>query len=67
MIEPDVRKLIDKVGSRYTLVVAAAKRARMIIDGDEPRIELDFVASDRPVSVAARELAADKVICHLVS
>ena len=65
MIEPDVRLLIDKVGCRYALVVATAKRARMLVDGDEPRIEQDYVASNRPVSVAARELAADKITCHL--
>jgi len=66
MIEPDVGKLIDRVGSRYALVVATAKRARMIVDGDQPRIELEFLASDRPVSAAAQELSQGKIICHLI-
>lgn len=30
MIEPGVERLLDKVDSRYTLVILAAKRARQI-------------------------------------
>ncbi|NPV91407.1 MAG: DNA-directed RNA polymerase subunit omega [Firmicutes bacterium] len=52
-------KLIEKVdGSKYTLVVTAAKRARMITEGDDPRV---ISRSNKPVTVALQEIAADKV------
>ena len=42
------------VNSRYSIVIAAAKRARQIIDGAEP-----FIANpkcDKPLSIAVEEL-----------
>jgi len=33
MIEPSINSLLEKVDSRYTLVVATAKRARQLTDG----------------------------------
>ena len=42
-----------KVNSRYTIVVAAAKRARQIIDGSEPMAE---ASSDKAVSLAISEM-----------
>nr|MDD6335065.1 DNA-directed RNA polymerase subunit omega [bacterium] len=64
MIEPDVTSLINRAGSRYALVVAASKRARQLVDGDEPRVQLDFVAADRPVTAAVEEIDQEMVICH---
>ncbi|MEW9123073.1 MAG: DNA-directed RNA polymerase subunit omega [Thermotaleaceae bacterium] len=56
MLNPPINKLLEKVDSRYTLVVAAAKRAREIIDGDE---KLTKVASNKPVTIATHEIADD--------
>ena len=50
-----------KVTSRYTIVIAASKRARQLVYGAEP---LADAASDKAVSVAINEMAQGKVnIC----
>ena len=41
------------VGSRYSVVLAAAKRARQITDGSKP---LSMPAVDKPLSIAVDEL-----------
>ena len=45
--------------SRYTIIIAAAKRAREIVDGSEPLI--DDVKVDKPVSIAVNELYNSKI------
>ena len=42
------------INSRYSIVMATAKRARQIVDGDAPMI--DDVAGKKPLSIAARAL-----------
>ena len=42
------------INSRYSVVMATAKRARQIVDGDEPMI--DDVAGKKPLSIAVEEL-----------
>lgn len=55
MLYPEINTLRDKAGSRYYLVVMAAKRARDIIDGKE---KLDpEISTEKPVSIAAEEIA----------
>lgn len=39
--------------NRYTLVMVAAKRARQIIDGSEPKLESKF---NKPVTIALDEI-----------
>ena len=46
------------VNSRYSIVMATAKRARQIIDGDEP---LAFASCDKPFSTAVEELYEGKI------
>lgn len=58
MNQPPIDTLREKVDSRYTLVVAAAKRARQLLDGAPRLVELE---SDKPVSVALWELGEDKL------
>lgn len=48
----------DEVTSRYTIVIAAAKRARQLIDGDEPMVD---EIKGKPVSTAVEELAENKI------
>ena len=43
----------DQLVSRYSIVIATAKRARQIVDGDEPLIA---IKSPRPLSNAVWEL-----------
>jgi DNA-directed RNA polymerase subunit omega len=47
------------VNSRYSLVIAAAKRARQIIAGDEPMA--DKATCPKPLSIAVEELYEGKV------
>lgn len=58
MLHPSLDELVDKVGSRYTLVVAAAKRARQIATNPN-RLLLN--PSEKPVTQALREIYEDKV------
>lgn len=46
------------VNSRYSIVIATAKRAKQLINGSEPLIETDF---PKPLSVAIEELYQGKV------
>ncbi len=50
------------VNSRYSIVIAAAKRARQIIDGDEPLSEKGD--REKPLSAAVDELYTGKI--HIV-
>ena len=56
MLYPSINKIRKKADSRYTLVILAAKRARDLIDG---KPALEEVEIDRPVSIAAHEIADD--------
>lgn len=58
MLNPGIDKLLEKVDSRYTLVIATAKRARQLIDGEEPMVSVSTV---KPVSIAAHEIDKEKV------
>lgn len=52
-----VEDCVDKVSSRFELVVLAAKRARQLLKGAKPLIESD----NRDIVTALREIAAGKV------
>ena len=58
MLYPSINKIRTKVDSRYTLVILAAKRARDIIEGMPKLTEADV---EKPVSIAAKEIAEDLI------
>lgn len=58
MIEPPIKLLMDKVDSRYTLVVAAAKRARQLAEGAQ---KLTKFSSEKPVTLAIHEISENKI------
>jgi len=58
MIEPGISSLLDKVDSRYTLVVATAKRARQLTEGAH---KLTDCESDKPVTIAINEIDEHKI------
>ena len=74
MIHPSYTELIDVLSgqesldnsmlSRYTIIIAAAKRARQLVDGSEPLV--DNIKVDKPVSIAVNELynSKTKIISH---
>ncbi len=47
------------VNSRYSLVIASAKRARQLIDGAEPKVETS--GNRKALSVAVDEIYQEKV------
>ena len=58
MVKPTTAELLEKVDTRFRLVIATAKRARQIADGAE---KLTDVEEEAPVTVAANEIAEGKV------
>ena len=58
MIDPSINSLMNKVDSRYTLVVATAKRARQLADGAH---KLTRCNSDKAVTVAINEINENKI------
>lgn len=58
MQQPPIEMLREKVDSRYSLVVCAAKRARQILEGAGRLVEVE---SNKPVTIALQELGADKL------
>ena len=48
----------SEITSRYTIVIAAAKRARQIIDGAEP---VCYANTDKAVNIAVREMYEGKL------
>ena len=55
-VEPGEQPVVQ---SRYSIVIAAAKRARQIVDGSEPLVA--GAAGKKPLSTAVQELYEQKV------
>lgn len=55
MARVTVEDCLRNVKNRFELVIVAAKRARQIMRGKEPKVEWD---NDKPTVVALREIAA---------
>ncbi|QUH26130.1 DNA-directed RNA polymerase subunit omega [Serpentinicella alkaliphila] len=53
MLYPPINELLEIIDSRYTLVIATAKRARQLIDNEKPKVKTD---SKKPVSIATQEI-----------
>ncbi len=71
MMHPSYQEMISKINegqdmdeaplvrSRYSIVIAASKRARQIVSGDEPKVRT--YAKEKPLSMAVKELYEDQV------
>lgn len=60
VVNKDVEEGATKVvNSRYSIVLATAKRARQIIDGDEVLVQAK--AGQKPLSVAIEEVNQGKI------
>ena len=55
-VEPGEQPIVQ---SRYSIVLATAKRARQLIAGDEPLVKVKSV--DKPLSIAIVELYESKI------
>ncbi|MHC6179555.1 DNA-directed RNA polymerase subunit omega [Clostridium sp. JNZ X4-2] len=58
MINPSIVDLLKKVENRYTLVTITAKRARQLIEGAEPLVNID---STKPVTIAINEISEELI------
>ncbi|MEW4983377.1 MAG: DNA-directed RNA polymerase subunit omega [Cycloclasticus sp.] len=58
MARVTVSDCLEKVDNRFDLVLLASRRARQIMDGAEPSLELE---NDKPTVVALREIAAGNI------
>ena len=58
MVEPTIDELLTKADSKYSVVCAAAKRAREIVDGAEP---MNTGGAKKPVTMALQEISEDKI------
>ena len=55
-----VEDCLEVVDNRFELVMMAAKRARQLANGVEPRID-NTEANDKPTVLALREIAAQQI------
>ncbi|WP_028561505.1 DNA-directed RNA polymerase subunit omega [Paenibacillus pinihumi] len=60
MLYPSIDEMVKKVDSKYSLVVAASRRARMLRDGD--KTELKSPKSHKFVGVALEEIYHDHIL-----
>ncbi len=58
MIYPSIDELLGHVDSKYTLVIAAAKRGRQIRSGSKVTIDTHY---SKEVTTALREIEAGKI------
>ncbi len=63
MINPSITELLEKLPNRYSLVVVVSKRARQLIDGAKPLIQID---SKKPVTIAVNEIDCEALTFELV-
>ncbi len=59
MLYPEISKLMENMDSRYSLVIATAKRARQL--AQEGAVPMVGGTSDKYVSMAVREIAEGTV------
>lgn len=58
MIKPSLDQLVEKVDSKYTLVILGARRGRDIQAGKPKQVDS---RSNKPVTIAFEELVAGKL------
>jgi DNA-directed RNA polymerase subunit omega len=59
VLYPSIDLLMKKMDSKYSLVVLAAKRARNLLDGQEPKVK---PRSRKYVGMALEEIANDLLV-----
>ena len=72
MIEPKIENLLEKVDSKYTLVILAAKRSRQVnayftqlgegvAEHTPPQVPLSPERAPKPLSIALEEISEGKI------
>ncbi|MDG0812334.1 DNA-directed RNA polymerase subunit omega [Cohnella rhizosphaerae] len=65
MLYPSIDELVRKVDSKYTLVVAASKRARSLREGQSSKLHAP--KSHKVVGVALEEIFKDYITVEAIS
>jgi DNA-directed RNA polymerase, omega subunit len=63
MINPSIMDLLKKVDNRYSLVIVTSKRARQLIEGEEPLVRIN---SFKPLTIAVNEVHAGQIVYETV-
>lgn len=63
MVNPSTDDLLNKVDSRYGMVILAAKRARQLLEGND--LKSDSARSSKNVTNAFEEIAEGKISYEL--
>ena len=53
MLKPSINEVLEKIDNRYYLVGTVSKRARKLIDGEEPYVSNK--TKEKPVCVATKD------------
>lgn len=61
MLYPTLSSLLDKTDSRYSLVLAVAKRARQLSEDSDESFTDYKLQCDKPVSLAVHEISEGSV------
>jgi len=62
LVDPSIGDLLDKINSRYMLVIAVSKRARQLLEGEAPFTDAQ---SESKVTLASYEVVEGKVTCTM--
>ena len=63
MARVTVSDCLEKVDNRFELVLLASRRARQIMEGAEPSLDIE---NDKPTVLALREIAAGNITEQLL-
>jgi len=63
MINPSIVDLLKTVDNRFTLVTMTAKRARQLIEGEEPLVR---VTSTKHVTISINEISQGEITYETV-
>lgn len=65
-MKPSINEVLAKIDNRYYLVGTVAKRAREIVDGNEPYIE-SKINKGKPVMLATEEISEGRITYRLLT
>lgn len=65
MLKPAINEVLEKIDNRYFLISTVAKRARDLVDGEEPLVYCE--ETEKPVCVATNEIVQGKIGYRLLS
>lgn len=65
MLKPSLNDIVKKIDNRYYLIATVSKRAREIVNGEEPLVNIK--STEKPVVVASEEIINGKVGYRLLT